>query len=92
MCLVIPEDDLTTGELKRRLVELDRKFDSLDDKLDHLPERMHALYVPREVYETEQRAIRAQLSALEAWQTWALRLVVGAVISAILAVVLVVTR
>lgn len=87
-------DDLTNDGIRIRLdgfdeklARLERSTEALGEKIDHLPERMHALYVPRELFTETTNTLERRISTLESWATWAQRLVLGAVILALVGLV-----
>jgi len=75
-------DDITTGELGRRLDVMNATLGGVQEKLGEAAQRDARDYVM--LAEHERR-----IKGLESWQTWALRVVLGLVIAAVVGVVLV---
>lgn len=66
------------------LGEVGRAVSRVEAELGHLPER----YVSREAFLEWKRTTDAQIKELQDWKTWALRIVIGAVMLAMLGLVL----
>lgn len=66
-----PPDEVTLGELARRLTRIEGKLDQ-------------QIYVPRDLYESQRRDDRERLTKLEDTMTWAFRLVGAAFLGIIL--------
>lgn len=80
-----PESDVSTGEIGRRLDRFEKTVtDTLSDisgKLDARPDWLDVRNI--------EKGLNEKIKRLEDWQTWAGRLVLGAVVLAVLGVVLV---
>lgn len=85
MTPLAPESDVTTGELGRRLERFESTvtgaLSGISDKLDARPDWLDVRNI--------EKGLNEKIKRLEDWQTWAGRLVLGAVVLAVLGVVLV---
>lgn len=89
-----PTEDVTLGELNRKLDSLTGSVQSLTDKLDNYPrwpdvqrierqwqEKLDAAVAQRE---TVTGGITQRIADLESWQTWAARIIIGLVIAGVI--------
>lgn len=74
--------EYTVSELRHTLERIEKKVDADDAKLDHL-------VVDVAMLNQYNARTDARLVAIEAWHTWVLRIVVGAVLLAALGLVIV---
>lgn len=74
----MPTDEPTLGELMRRIVEMQAS-------IEKLTERVENSYVRNSTLEPLERRI----SALESSQSWAVKIVLGVVITALLGLVII---
>lgn len=81
----MPDSPLT----QRDVENLRTTVDKLDKTLEQLPDRIDAIYVRKDVYERDQAAMLRDLEQHSRWLEWAQRIVVGAVLVALLSLVLV---
>jgi len=85
----VPEE-ITTGELSRRLERLERWTQSFEDKHDRqyasLQISLSTLnFLHKDVYEADMRALREDLKNTRAIAMWALGCIAAVVIGAVLA-------
>lgn len=71
-------EDLTTGEVLRR-------FDAIDKKLEELPAAIASEFVRRELFDTQHAHLEGRVEKLEDRSEWLTRLVVGIVVTAMVA-------
>lgn len=91
--------DVTTGELARRLDQVDSGLLRVQDKLERLATAdnltslgvvwQHSLDETERRIQNHQDAQDAAIAELKSWQTWALRIVVGAVLTGVAGLVVV---
>lgn len=79
-------DDVTLGELGRRIDGLSRHVDAKFEALHHQLDSAH--YLPMALYESEARAQNARIDAIDESLRWVRRTVFGAVIVFVIPVVL----
>lgn len=72
---------MSPGEISRSLARIEKRLESGDDKFDSL-----SLDVARYLVALEQ--VNARIVKLEEWQTWALRIIVAAIMTALIALVI----
>ncbi len=90
-----PTEEVTLGEVSRKLDGLVDSVKAITERLDQYPrwpdlkriedqwhEKLEAAVLQRELAITE--ATR-RIAELESWQLWAARIVIGAVVSAVIA-------
>lgn len=92
----------SAAELGRRLDDLRADVRHVSERLDRLPDQTdlqtvatawHAsLEAQDQLHRTWRDHLETRVSSVESWQTWALRLVVGAVATAILSAMIVLGR
>jgi|GEM_PF-6140223 len=90
-----PPEDVTLGELNRKLDGLAGSVQKLTDKLDDYPKWSDIKRIEGNLKDTitaavEQReavikAVEHRVMTLESWQTWAARIVIGAVVTGVIA-------
>ena len=80
----MPDSPLT----QRDVQGLRESLEKLDRTMSVLQERMEATYVRKDVLDPALRALQEDVTEVREWQTWALRIVVGAVLLALLGAVL----
>lgn len=85
--MVPPGDEVTSGELSRRLDGLERRMDEGFGRVSRQVENLQ--FVHRDVYDEAQRAMARRLDRLEQSKTWIARSVVGSVIFPLLVAALV---
>jgi hypothetical protein len=71
-------DEISSGEILRR-------FDAIDKKLDDMPSAIASEFVRRELFETQHQHLAARVAKLEDSSQWIVRLVLGLVVTAIVA-------
>lgn len=86
---------MTTGEVARALERIERGTEAINDKLDRRPtwEDIKRLETARDNQLTEIKAgpiaeIKADVSKLEHAQTWLMRTTIGAVIVAVIGILI----
>ncbi len=77
----MPDDDVTTGEIARQVK-------GMGDSLDRLTVAVHSLDVKHAGDFVRLGGLEARVVSLEEWKRWAVRIIVGGVAAAILALVL----
>lgn len=84
-------EDWSQPELVRAVLRIEAAVGLLTKKVDDLS----TVFVTRELYEANRKAAvdafasqQQQIDELKGWQTWAMRLVLGAVVAAVLSTVL----
>jgi hypothetical protein len=89
-------DDITLGEVHRSLELMRQDISGLRDsvvKRDDLTSAASAwtmlLQSHEQIAEQRHKELNNRITALESWQTWAMRIVLGAVMAGVLALVLV---
>lgn len=92
---MLPADDVTLGELNRKIDGVAGAVKDLTDKLDNYPRWPDVKRIEEQLGRNlraaiEQRdtvvdGLKLRITDLEAWQAWALRIVVGLVISGVIA-------
>lgn len=70
--------DITSGELVRRL-------DVIDKKLEEMPSAIASEFVRRELFETQHGHLEGRVEKLEDRSEWLARLVLGLVITSLVA-------
>lgn len=78
------EDD---GPSARDFERLSRVVEKLTTTLEELPQRMAEIYVRKDVYHAEQNAQDKEINGLNALRDWAISIIVGAVMVALLGLV-----
>lgn len=91
-------EGVSVGELRRRMDELRSDVHALDTKVDQLPDKTDiaqlgavwnaTLQATTELFTERFLALAKRVEAIERWQNWAAKLVIGGVITAVLALVL----
>lgn len=86
-------DEITTGELSRRLERLERWTQNFEDKHDRqyasLQISLSTLsFIHKDVYEADMRGLRDDLKSTRAIAMWALGCIAAVVIGAVLASVI----
>ena len=81
----MPDGDWTGRELRHLLERIEAKLDADTRKLDALPVQVTAMSASADAV---HKRLAEQVEDLESWQTWALRIVVSAVVIAVLALVI----
>lgn len=80
-------------EVNKKLVKFDKKLDSLSDKIDkgfaNIHEEMGNNYVRKSEYEIQKEQTEKEIEKIRNLENWAVRLVLGAVITALLATILI---
>ena len=74
-----------TGDLRSDVRLLDYKFDQLDKKFDQITTKLENAYATK----SELSDVREDVNAIKAQLGWAIKLVVGAIITAVIGIVLV---
>jgi hypothetical protein len=82
-----PADEVTSGELSRRLDAMERRMDAGFGRVSQQVENLQ--FVHRDAYQAEQRAVVDRLVKLEQSKTWIARSVVGSVIFPVLTAALI---
>lgn len=82
----MPIDD--DGPLRRDLERLSGVVERLTHTLENLPDRMAQIYVRQDVYRAEQNAQDREINGLNSMATWVIRIVLGAVVVAVLGLVI----
>lgn len=67
------------------------ELSGIRSEISKLREALPDNYLPRREFAVERAHVHERLEDLEAWQTWAMRLVMGAIIGAVLATALTVS-
>ena len=80
----MPDGDWTGRELRHMIERIEAKLDTDGRKLDALTVQVTAMSASADAV---HKRLSEQVEDLESWQTWALRIVVSAVVIAILALV-----
>jgi SUMO ligase MMS21 Smc5/6 complex component len=75
------------GPLRRDLERLSRVVETLTSTIEKNLERIERIYVRQDVYHAEQRTQDDKIEGLSSMATWAIRIVLGAVIVAVLSLV-----
>lgn len=75
------EDVVTLGELGRRIDGMGKSLDKLADAVHQMDKKQSADFI-------RLGHLEARVASLEDWKTWAMRIVIGAVIAGVLALVL----
>jgi hypothetical protein len=87
-----PVDDVSTGELARRLNDVQQTVHGFDEKLERglhgFDEKLERGYVRTETLQQIVGPLERRVSSVEGQLTWAARLVLGAVILALVALVI----
>jgi hypothetical protein len=78
------EESLTQRDVEALRTTLDK----LDRTVSNLPDRIEQTYVRKDVYERDQAALSATVENHSSWLEWAQRIVIAAVILALLGLVL----
>lgn len=81
----MPDVDWTGRELRHMIERIEAKLDADTRKLDALTVQVTAMSASADAV---QKRLTEQVEDLESWQTWALRIVVSAVVIAVLALVI----
>lgn len=83
MTPVVEQEAVTTGELGRNLAKFEKTvteaLGTISTKLDERPNWTDVRAI--------ETGLKERIAKLEDWQTWAMRIVLGAVLVAVLAVV-----
>lgn len=95
-----PTDEITLGEVARKVDDLANKVDSLATTVADRPSwqdirRVESAWQDKLTAAVKQREIVTRnadqrINTLEAWQTWAGRLFIGAVVTAIISAIFIV--
>lgn len=80
----MPDSPLT----QRDVQALRESLAKIDSTMVTLQERMENTYVRKDVLEPALKAVMEDVAEVREWQTWALRIVVGAVLLALVGAVL----
>lgn len=90
-----PTEDVTLGELNRKLDGLASSVQKLTDKMDDYPKWSDVGRIEKTLKDSiaaaiEQRgtvtgSLERRIVELEAWQTWAARIVIGLVLTGVVA-------
>ena len=80
----MPDGDWTVRELHHMIERIEAKLDTDGRKLDALTVQVTAMSASADAV---HKRLAEQVEDLESWQTWALRIVVSAVVIAVLALV-----
>lgn len=81
----MPETDWTGRELRHMIERIEAKIDVDGRKLDSLAVEVTKMGATADAV---HKRLTERVEELEAWQTWALRVVVGAVLLAVCAIVI----
>ena len=81
----MPDVDWTGRELRHMIERIEAKLDADTRKLDALTVQVTAMSASADAV---HKRLAEQVEDLESWQTWALRIVVSAVVIAVLALVI----
>lgn len=73
---------------QRDIEALRTTLDKLDRTVDNLPDKIAETYARKDVLEPRLKGIETVLGKHDDWLTWALRIVVGAVILSLLGLVI----
>lgn len=76
---MMPESEVTVGEIWRRILSLEARLDQGFSRLDRQLEHLQFVHADR--YEAEQRSTAARLDALEDKSKWVARTVAAALIT-----------
>jgi hypothetical protein len=79
----------SVGELYRLFSDLRAAQERLEVSIMARFDRLESTYVRQDVHKGEHDALGARVKDLEDWKTWAFRLVIGAVVVALLGLVVV---
>lgn len=77
-------EEPTLGEIGRALTRVEAGMESMRGDLTHLTDK----FVSKESFVEWKANLDAQIKELQDWKTWALRIVIGAVMLAMLGLVL----
>lgn len=83
-----PERDRHHDQFPYMYAHLSAVVEKLTRTLEDLPQRVADIYVRKDVYQAEQKAQDREIDGLNSIKDWAIRIVLGAVLLALLGLVL----
>lgn len=82
----MPDEEITVGEIWRRLDSVERRIETGFSRLDRSLESLQ--FVNQDVYHSDQRALWAAIKDIQGKQTWVARTIAGALITTAITVLL----